>query len=250
MKKILALIVFLLFLVLAWYSWGWYKTTVVCCEQSEILIYDCKTNKVSTNSKWPDVQKGILAKRKPNKKLLITSPVFSGENNEIGIVRAKNVANLFSEDVKSNNIVFASHPSTDCETTKSNYLHETKFKWVTRNDDIVEHFNHVIINYKFDSTEEINKEQFISYFKELSTFLIESGDKIEITGHTDSDGTDEYNIELGLERAKEVQQHLLDNNVPQSQISVFSKGKSEPATTNTTPEGRQKNRRVIIHIIE
>jgi len=47
-----------------------------------------------------------------------------------------------------------------------------------------------------------------------------------------------------------VQQHLLDNNVPQSQISVFSKGKSEPATTNTTPEGRQKNRRVIIHIIE
>ena len=80
--------------------------------------------------------------------------------------------------------------------------------------------------------------------------MIESGDKIEITGHTDSDGTDEYNMELGLERAKEVQQHLLDNNVPQSQISVFSKGKSEPATTNTTTEGRQKNRRVIIHIIE
>ncbi|MGB5315695.1 MAG: OmpA family protein, partial [Robiginitalea sp.] len=89
-----------------------------------------------------------------------------------------------------------------------------------------------------------------AFSKEIAEFLKETGDKIQLTGHTDSDGEDDYNMELGLKRANEYKDHLMSLGVPEAQIEVSSKGESEPAVPNDTPENKQRNRRVTVQIIE
>lgn len=259
MKKTLAFITVLLFLLLCWFSWSWYKDTVACCDELEEdvvamkygpLIFNCDTQEVITNDLWPDKRAEIISNAKSNKKLLITAPYFEGESEQVGIDRAKKVGSLFTPDLSADNIVYASLSGGDCETNKSVMMHETKFNWVTRNDDIIQHLDKTLVFYEFDSDQEIKNQNVLDYFNELAEFLKSTGDTAVITGHTDSDGTDEYNMELGMKRAKEFESHLLNLGVEEEQIEVTSKGKSMPLADNMTPEGKQTNRRVEIEIKE
>jgi outer membrane protein OmpA-like peptidoglycan-associated protein len=89
----------------------------------------------------------------------------------------------------------------------------------------------------------------VEYLNNLANYLISSGESVLVTGHTDADGSDEFNVELGLKRANRAKDYLISKGVPEERIKVESKGKSEPLSTNQTPEGRQKNRRVELKII-
>lgn len=72
---------------------------------------------------------------------------------------------------------------------------------------------------------------------------------VELEGHTDSIGTDEYNMDLGMRRAESVKSYLVEElGIDASRISTRSYGESMPADTNDTPEGRQHNRRVVATI--
>ncbi len=73
----------------------------------------------------------------------------------------------------------------------------------------------------------------------------------EIQGHTDSTGSEEYNYRLGLKRAEAVRRYLnLRYRIPLHRISVISYGETVPIADNSTPEGRAKNRRVVILVLE
>ncbi|HET7710355.1 MAG TPA: OmpA family protein, partial [Thermoanaerobaculia bacterium] len=71
---------------------------------------------------------------------------------------------------------------------------------------------------------------------------------IVIEGHTDSTGSDDYNQRLSERRASSVADYLIDQGVSASAITVYGFGELRPKGTNDTPEGRQLNRRVEIHI--
>ncbi|MBE0569846.1 MAG: OmpA family protein [Deltaproteobacteria bacterium] len=71
---------------------------------------------------------------------------------------------------------------------------------------------------------------------------------ITVEGHTDSTGTTEYNQKLSEQRADAVQVQLLRNGVPASRVSIKGYGESDPVADNSTPEGRQSNRRVQLEI--
>jgi outer membrane protein OmpA-like peptidoglycan-associated protein len=73
-------------------------------------------------------------------------------------------------------------------------------------------------------------------------------ERIEVEGHTDSSGTSEHNQLLSERRANSVRDFLIDGGVRSSQISAIGLGESRPKASNDTPEGRQLNRRVEIHI--
>ena len=73
-------------------------------------------------------------------------------------------------------------------------------------------------------------------------------EEISVEGHTDSIGSDEYNQRLSEQRAYAVRDYLVDQAVPSGRITATGYGKSRPKATNETPEGRQLNRRVEIHI--
>jgi outer membrane protein OmpA-like peptidoglycan-associated protein len=68
--------------------------------------------------------------------------------------------------------------------------------------------------------------------------------KVQVEGHTDSVGGDDYNQRLSERRAGSVRDYLVSEQVSSDAVSAFGFGKSRPVATNDTPEGRQQNRRV------
>ena len=70
------------------------------------------------------------------------------------------------------------------------------------------------------------------------------GLKIQLEGHTDSIGTEEYNQKLSEERADSVRQYLVTQGVPSDTMTAVGFGKSQPVASNDTDAGRQRNRRV------
>jgi len=70
------------------------------------------------------------------------------------------------------------------------------------------------------------------------------GLKIAVEGHTDSVGSDEYNMKLSKERAEAVRSYLVSQGVEGDKISAEGFGKTRPVASNSTAAGRQANRRV------
>jgi len=70
----------------------------------------------------------------------------------------------------------------------------------------------------------------------------------DVQGHTDSTGTSEYNMGLSQRRADSVRSYLSQSGVPINRINAVGYGETKPKSSNDTPEGRQLNRRVEIHI--
>jgi len=74
---------------------------------------------------------------------------------------------------------------------------------------------------------------------------------MEIEGHTDAIGSQDYNQKLSEDRAQSVSDYLLKAGIRSDRIlAVRGFGKLKPVTTNDTPEGRQMNRRVEIVITD
>jgi outer membrane protein OmpA-like peptidoglycan-associated protein len=68
--------------------------------------------------------------------------------------------------------------------------------------------------------------------------------KLEIGGHTDSDGSSEANLKLSEERAKSVRTALVEMGIEESRLSVKGFGSSKPVNDNSSAENKARNRRV------
>lgn len=74
---------------------------------------------------------------------------------------------------------------------------------------------------------------------------------VEIQGHTDNIGTEEYNLWLGETRAEAVYSYLhTQHGIPLHRMDVFSYGESKPIADNNKPDNRALNRRVTLVVIE
>lgn len=73
---------------------------------------------------------------------------------------------------------------------------------------------------------------------------------VEIQGHTDNIGGEEYNYQLGEKRAEAVRRYLSLKGVPLHRMSVISYGEMEPVADNKTREGRSGNRRVVLVVLQ
>jgi outer membrane protein OmpA-like peptidoglycan-associated protein len=71
---------------------------------------------------------------------------------------------------------------------------------------------------------------------------------LAIVGHTDSQGDEAYNQKLSEDRAESVKSYLVKKGVGEISITSSGKGESEPIADNNTPEGREKNRRVVFSV--
>lgn len=111
-------------------------------------------------------------------------------------------------------------------------------------------------NFSFGSAEFRPGEQCILYADSVKTFLDSHPEMVlTIIGHTDNKGTEKFNHDLGLRRAKNAETYFRELGV-KSEIVTTSKGEALPIAPNTkpngedNPEGRQKNRRVNFKIDE
>ena len=80
--------------------------------------------------------------------------------------------------------------------------------------------------------------------KVAGIILGHAGLKIEVEGHTDSIGSDEYNLKLSEERANAVRSYLVAQGINADNVTARGLGKSSPVADNANPAGRQANRRV------
>lgn len=70
--------------------------------------------------------------------------------------------------------------------------------------------------------------------------------EVEIQGHTDSVGSDKYNLALSERRANSVKAYLVSQGIAESRITTKGFGESQPIADNGTAKGRAENRRVVI----
>lgn len=102
--------------------------------------------------------------------------------------------------------------------------------------------------FEFDKTTIINTR--VQCMEDLYKLLSENPQlKIQITGHTDSMGSDKYNQKLSEGRAKAVYQEMVRRGIKPTRMTWRGAGESEPIESNDTPEGRQENRRVEFMIL-
>lgn len=74
--------------------------------------------------------------------------------------------------------------------------------------------------------------------------------QIEIAGHADAVGTEEYNLSLSERRAKAVAKYLTEKGISKDRISAVFFGEGKPVDSNETKDGRKKNRRVEFKILK
>ena len=82
------------------------------------------------------------------------------------------------------------------------------------------------------------------YLDKIAKFMMETNARVEVRGHTDNRGTDDYNMQLSKERAEAVYNYLLSKGVNKHKLSYNYYGESRPIATNETEAGRKQNRRV------
>lgn len=86
-------------------------------------------------------------------------------------------------------------------------------------------------------------------FRRLAEALNQrSGRTVVVEGHTDSQGSDAYNLSLSQRRADAVKSYLVNYGVEANRITSVGKGEGFPVATNDTASGRQQNRRVEVII--
>ena len=97
----------------------------------------------------------------------------------------------------------------------------------------------------FDVNSARIKPESYGVIRQIAMALEESDKRINIIGHTDSDGDDNSNLALSEKRAQAVKDALVrDYGVDGGRMDVKGKGESDPVAENTSPEGKAANRRV------
>lgn len=102
----------------------------------------------------------------------------------------------------------------------------------------------------FDSDKAEIRPEYTDFLKRMIRVVDGHTDlRIKVTGHTDADGSDEYNIELSKKRAQSLIDFFVANGLNKDRIEIDFKGEKAPVDSNETPEGKQHNRRVDFSFI-
>lgn len=111
------------------------------------------------------------------------------------------------------------------------------------------------IYYDFDKAD-LREDSYPELDKLVTMFKANPNIKVEISAHTDSKGSDEYNKRLSDARAKSVVTYLVNKGIPATQLISVGYGASQPIAPNVNddgsdnPEGRQMNRRTEFKVME
>lgn len=107
-------------------------------------------------------------------------------------------------------------------------------------------------NIFFDFDKETLKAESFPELKRIATMMNEKTTmQIEIAGHTDATGPEQYNLGLSERRAKAVMTYLVDKEgVDKNRVTIVFFGETKPIESNETKDGRKKNRRVEFKILK
>ena len=99
------------------------------------------------------------------------------------------------------------------------------------------------VNFDFDKAT-LRQEDIAAINRDVTSLDTWGNANIEVAGHTDSRGSDAYNMKLSQQRAEAVRNYLVSKGIAADRLSAKGYGESQPVADNATDEGRFKNRRV------
>lgn len=106
-------------------------------------------------------------------------------------------------------------------------------------------------NIFFDFDKAVLKPESFPELNRIVQLMTErSAMQVDVAGHTDATGTEQYNMELSRRRATAVQQYLIEKGISETRVNVSYFGEAKPLESNATMEGRRKNRRVEFKIVK
>ncbi len=174
-----------------------------------------------------------------------TSETYTGEYSNLGLCRAEVVKRRLSPTIDATLIDVNSEQAVGVELSEAE---KVRFGITTAPQAEVP--QSTLIYFPFNSTNKLDDRNVEAYLDQVAARVIASGDRVRLTGHTDSIGSEESNLALGRRRAQVIRDYLVSKGVNRNQILVETKGESTPITTNDTEEGRAKNRRTELQIIK
>ncbi len=225
--------------------------------QRDPLLFQYNSDKADTTDRFSAYRASVISSLKKGENLVITGYYSENETNNtpydnLGIARAEAIKALFiqqsgiaparvltkgeiKEDAIQQSGLFKSHmfSTTPGDTNKNNV--------VTLKD-------RTLIYFEYGTDKTIEDEDILSYLDKVAKSVSTTGQKIYLTGHTDSQSGRGYNYRLGLKRAQKIADYLKSKGVSSQQIVVRSKGEDAPIAPNSSEKGRQKNRRVELEI--
>jgi outer membrane protein OmpA-like peptidoglycan-associated protein len=105
----------------------------------------------------------------------------------------------------------------------------------------------VLYDILFDFDKATLQQSSDKQLQHVLTLLAENPElRFEIQGHTDGDGSEEYNLELSRQRAESVLKYLVLFGIEPTRLQAKGYGESIPVAPNDTDENKAKNRRVIL----
>ena len=105
------------------------------------------------------------------------------------------------------------------------------------------------IYFDFDKTT-LKKESFPELNKVVEFLKVNPNIEIEIAGHTDNKGTDDYNVNLSQGRSQSVVDYIVSQGIDSSRLGAHGYGEGKPIETNDTDAGRAVNRRVEFTVLK
>ena len=129
------------------------------------------------------------------------------------------------------------------------YMNRPKPQKPKKSENIDEVLSDVFDNLNFEiGKEEIKKDSFPYLDKLAETLLKAKNWVLEIQGHTDDKGSDDYNLKLSQSRADSVKKYLVSKGIVADTITAKGFGEKNPIIANDSDANREKNRRVEFKI--
>lgn len=271
MSSRLALLPIALFVLWAVVCQQWYVCHIkqVCGDKTIVespppttdnrpIVFSWSSADPETRTTWQAYRDSILAKLTEGKLLEIVGLYSKDEAapdgyTNMGLARAAKIKErLLAEVPKLNPELIAVtsrlvNEPPDARTGKfAAAAFNIKDKAKEDTVEIVEVDNTITILFPYAKSVKEADPRVDEYLEKLAKRLLQTEETVAITGHTDDSGTVPFNQQLGLERAKHVQDILISKGVKKERLSIDSKGELMPVADNTTEEGSRLNRRVVL----
>lgn len=265
-RRLLILVLLVLYMILLFVFF--YPTfSANCCgvsDDSTISQVEEPVNNYPLASRWDttgiftgpgfdSLRASVLEQNAEGKILEIIGFYYEGETSpedyeSLGLARAQKIRELHFAEIPDEQVKLSARPFPANPNVRTGYFPAGVLNWIepkeTVKEDVEVLDDRIVVRFPYNSTQKVYNQAVDDYLEKLAPQLIESGDQVQLTGHTDNIGGDEYNLDLGQRRAEAIKAILVKYGVPESQILIDSKGRTLPVDTNETEEGRQNNRRV------
>lgn len=282
--RLISVVLFVLWLLL---GWGMHAIHSECCQKGEVtsmtdqsatnsqetalgskaeesaapkeatgpILFNYSDAKPELGKSWDSFKSSWLSKMKNDEDKLEISAYYSAEEKApqgfknmgearadaarkaMGLSKEKTILKgILSEENVSKDGKF---PGVDFKvlSVKPKSVEETKL-------------NVTYIRFPYNSTNKLSDSAVEKYLDQVAAKVIKSGERIRLTGHTDSDGRDDYNMKLGKQRADIIKRYLVSKGVKSNKIISLSKGETQPIAPNNTAAGKANNRRTDLEIIK